>query len=47
VARAFLNLDKVAFSLYGALSAYDVLVADHVVFTSRALDRYSNSGEGA
>ena len=41
VDRAFRNLDKVAFSLYGALSAYDVLVADHVVFTSSALDRYS------
>jgi large subunit ribosomal protein L4 len=47
VDRAFRNLDKVAFSLYGALSAHDVLVADHVVFTSRALDRYSNRGEGA
>ena len=47
VDRAFRNLDKVAFSLYGALSAYDVLVADHVVFTSSALDRYSAPREGA
>jgi large subunit ribosomal protein L4 len=47
VDRAFRNLDKVAFSLYGALSAYDVLVADHVVFTASALDRYSAARERA
>ena len=41
VDRAFRNLDKVAFTLYGALSAYDVLVADAVVFTQSALDRFT------
>jgi large subunit ribosomal protein L4 len=41
VDRAFRNLDKVAFSLYGSLSTYDVLVADDVLFTTSALDRYT------
>jgi large subunit ribosomal protein L4 len=40
VDRAFRNLDKVAFTLYGALAAYDVLVADAVIFTQSALDRF-------
>lgn len=40
VDRAFRNLPGAAFTLYGSLSTYDVLVADAVVFTSSALDRY-------
>ena len=39
VDRAFRNLGSVAFSLVGALSTYDVLVADAIVFTSGAIDR--------
>jgi large subunit ribosomal protein L4 len=41
VDRAFRNLEGAAFSLYGSLSAYDVLAADGIVFTSSALDRYA------
>lgn len=40
VDRAFKNLDSAAFSLQGSLSTYDVLVADALVFTSSALDRF-------
>src|SRR5918997_1590403 len=40
VDRAFRNLAGAAFSLYGSLASYDVLVADAVVFTASALDRY-------
>ena len=43
---SFRNLDKVAFSLHGSLAAYDVLVADHVVFTSAALDRFESARGG-
>jgi len=41
VDRAFRNLDSVAFSLHGSLSTYDVMVADAVIFTHRALDAYT------
>jgi large subunit ribosomal protein L4 len=44
VDRAFRNLDDAAFALVGALSTYDVLVADDVVFTRGAMDRYSGVG---
>lgn len=47
VDRAFRNLDSAAFALYGALSAYDVLVADAIVFTSSAFDRFTTSGAEA
>ena len=47
VDRAFRNLDRVALALYGSLSTYDVLVADAVVFTTSALDRYTSSEGGA
>jgi large subunit ribosomal protein L4 len=40
VDRAFRNLAGAAFSLHGALSTYDVLVADAIVFTSSALDEF-------
>ena len=43
VDRAFRNLDSVAFSLVGAVSTYDVLVADHLVFTRSAFDRFAGS----
>ncbi|MFN2490654.1 MAG: 50S ribosomal protein L4 [Actinomycetota bacterium] len=46
VDRAFRNLDKVAFSLYGALSTYDVLVADAILFTSSAVDAYTGKDSG-
>ncbi|MGH2752702.1 MAG: 50S ribosomal protein L4 [Actinomycetota bacterium] len=42
VDRAFRNLAGVAFSLHGALGTYDVLVADVVVFTSAAFERFLN-----
>jgi large subunit ribosomal protein L4 len=38
--RAFRNLPKAAFSLYRSLSTYDVLVADDVIFTTSALERF-------
>jgi large subunit ribosomal protein L4 len=43
--RAFRNLDKVAFALHGALATYDVLVADDVIFTRPALDRFVSRSE--
>ena len=43
VDRAFRNLGTAAFSLYGSLSAYDVLVADNVIFTPTALDRFTGA----
>lgn len=36
--RAFRNLAGAAFSMLGALSTYDVLVADAVIFTKRAFE---------
>ena len=47
VDRAFRNLSRVAFSLYGSLSTYDVLVADSLVFTSGALAAYGRGPGGA
>jgi large subunit ribosomal protein L4 len=41
VDRAFRNLDKAAFTLFGSLATYDVLVADAVIFTSSAFDKLS------
>jgi large subunit ribosomal protein L4 len=46
VDRAFRNLSGAAFSLVGSLSTYDVLVADHLVFTKGALDRFVG-GDGS
>jgi large subunit ribosomal protein L4 len=43
--RAFRNLSSSAFSLYGALSTYDVLVADSVIFTKAAFERFTRSGD--
>jgi len=40
VDRAFRNLPKVAFALHGSLATYDVLVADAVVFTAPAFERF-------
>jgi large subunit ribosomal protein L4 len=45
VDRAFRNLDAAAFSLVGALSTYDVLVADHILFTRSAYDRFTSTGD--
>jgi large subunit ribosomal protein L4 len=42
VDRAFRNLDKAAFSLVGSLGTYDVLVAEAILFTSAAFDRFTN-----
>jgi large subunit ribosomal protein L4 len=41
VDRAFRNLDKAAFTLYGSLATYDVLVADAVIFMASAFDKLS------
>lgn len=41
VDRSFRNLDGIAFTLYGSLATYDVLVADAVVFTAAAFDRFT------
>lgn len=46
VDRAFRNLADAAFTLYGSLSTYDVVVADAVVFTKSALDRFTGSTPG-
>ena len=40
VDRAFRNLPRVAFALHGSLATYDVLVADAVVFTAPAYERF-------
>ena len=45
VDRAFRNLATAAFSLYGSLATYDVLVADSLVFTRSAFDRFTSSGD--
>lgn len=42
--RAFRNLGKAAFSLVGSLATYDVLVADSILFTSSAFDRFTGKG---
>lgn len=42
VDRAFRNLASAAFALVGSLSTYDVLVADHLIFTRSALDAISS-----
>ncbi|HJR44232.1 MAG TPA: 50S ribosomal protein L4 [Actinomycetota bacterium] len=48
VDRAFRNLDKAGFSLVGSIGTYDVLVAEAVIFTSGAFDRFtSRAKEGA
>lgn len=47
VDRAFRNLGKAAFSLVGSLSTYDVLVADSILFTSSAFDRFTGKGGDA
>jgi large subunit ribosomal protein L4 len=48
VDRAFKNLSRAAFTLQQSLSAYDVLVADAVVFTSGSFERYvAHASEGA
>ncbi|MDQ4143166.1 MAG: 50S ribosomal protein L4 [Actinomycetota bacterium] len=45
VDRAFRNLSSVAFALVGALSTYDVLVADNLLFTRSAYDRLVGNGD--
>ena len=45
VDRAFRNLSSAAFSLVGSLSTYDVLVADHLVFTRAAFDGFTKAKE--
>jgi large subunit ribosomal protein L4 len=47
VDRAFRNLDKAAFALHGSLSAYDVLVADAVIFTKGAFEGYTKRSSDA
>ena len=43
--QAFRNLGDAAFSLYGSLSTYDVVVADAVIFSKSALDNFAKRGE--
>jgi large subunit ribosomal protein L4 len=43
VDRAFRNLSDAAFTLYGSLGTFDVIVADAIVFTSSALDKFSSA----
>lgn len=43
VDRAFRNLGNAAFSLLGSVGTYDVLVADAIVFTSAAFDRFTSA----
>ena len=45
VDRAFRNLTNAAFTLYGSLGTFDVIVADAIVFTKSALERFSNRGK--
>jgi large subunit ribosomal protein L4 len=41
VDRGFRNLKQAAFTLVGSLGTYDVLVADSVIFTKGAFDRFT------
>lgn len=41
VDQAFKNLDNAAFALQASLATYDVLVADTILFTVAALDRFA------
>jgi large subunit ribosomal protein L4 len=43
VDRAFRNLGNVAFALHGAVGTYDVLVADDVIFTQSAFDKFTSA----
>ena len=43
--RAFRNLGDAAFSLYGSLATYDVVVADAVLFSKSALEKFSKRGD--
>ena len=45
VDRAFRNLDSAAFSLVGALSTYDILVADHLLFTRSAFNHFTGAAK--
>ena len=45
VDRAFRNLTNAAFSLFGSLGTFDVIVADAIVFTKSALERFTNRGK--
>ncbi|HEX2294452.1 MAG TPA: 50S ribosomal protein L4 [Actinomycetota bacterium] len=47
VDRAFRNLQGSAFSLGTSLSTYDVLVADHVIFTSEAFATYTKRAQAS
>ncbi|MDP9223333.1 MAG: 50S ribosomal protein L4 [Actinomycetota bacterium] len=47
VDQAFRNLRDAAFTLVGALSAYDVLVADAIVFTKGAFETFIASKKAA
>ncbi len=43
VDRAFRNLSDAAFTLFGSLGTFDVIVADAIVFTRSALDKFSSA----
>ena len=46
VDRAFRNLSNAAFTLFGSLGTYDIVVADAVVFTRSAMERFASRGKG-
>ena len=43
VDRAFRNLSDAAFTLFGSLGTFDVIVADAVMFTKAALEKFSSA----
>jgi large subunit ribosomal protein L4 len=47
VDRAFRNLKHAAFSLHSSLAAYDVLVADAVIFTASAFELYTHTDKAS
>jgi large subunit ribosomal protein L4 len=46
VEKSFRNMPMVKFGYAGGLGTYDVLLADHVLFTSEALDALTGAPEG-
>ena len=47
VEKSFRNMPMVKFGYAGGLGTYDVLLADHVLFTTAAIDALSGGGEAS
>jgi len=47
VEKSFRNIPMVRFGYAGGLGTYDVLLADHVLFTAEAIDALAGGGEAA